>query len=90
LDDTPALAQFAKYLEEACVECIDEDGVMTKDLALAMKGKNMGRGDWVTTDEYMKAVNVSLIMKGGRGKKLMSCRRNYRRKWRLLNLAKKV
>jgi hypothetical protein len=32
---------------------------MTKDLALAMKGKDMARGDWVTTDEYMKRVNVS-------------------------------
>ena len=31
---------------------------MTKDLALAMKGKKMERSDWVTTDEYMKAVNV--------------------------------
>jgi isocitrate dehydrogenase len=42
LDDTPELAQFAKSLEEACVEVIDIDGVMTKDLALAMKGKDMG------------------------------------------------
>ena len=32
---------------------------MTKDLALAMKGKDMGRGDWVTTDEYMAKVHVS-------------------------------
>lgn len=59
LDDTPALADFAKKLEEACVEVIDKDNVMTKDLALAMKGKQMQRSDWVTTDEYMKAVNVS-------------------------------
>jgi isocitrate dehydrogenase len=59
LDDTPELARFAKSLEEACVEVIDIDGVMTKDLALAMKGKDMGRGDWVTTDEYMKKVHVS-------------------------------
>lgn len=35
------------------------DGVMTKDLALAMKGKKMTRSDWVTTDVYMKKVNVS-------------------------------
>ena len=41
------------------MEVIDIDGVMTKDLALAMKGKDMGRGDWVTTDEYMKKVHVS-------------------------------
>lgn len=60
LDDTPELGEFARELEESCVEVIDRDGVMTKDLALAMKGKDMGRGDWVTTDEYMKKVNVSL------------------------------
>lgn len=59
LDDTPELADFATKLEQACVEVIDHDNVMTKDLALAMKGKNMTRDDWVTTDEYMKAVNVS-------------------------------
>lgn len=59
LDDTPALADFATKLEEACVEVIDKDNVMTKDLALAMKGKDMQRSDWVTTDVYMKAVNVS-------------------------------
>lgn len=59
LDNTPELADFATDLEAACVEAIDDDGVMTKDLALAMKGKEMGRGDWVTTDEYMKHVNVS-------------------------------
>ena len=59
LDDTPELADFAKDLEAACVETIDVDGIMTKDLALAMKGKDMGRGDWVTTDEYMKRVEVS-------------------------------
>ena len=34
---------------------------MTKDLALAMKGKDMTRGDWVTTDEYMGRVHVSLF-----------------------------
>jgi isocitrate dehydrogenase len=62
LDNTPELAQFAKSLEEACVEVIDIDGVMTKDLALAMKGKDMGRGDWVTTDEYMKKVHVSFFV----------------------------
>ena len=61
LDDTPALATFAKALEEACVEVIDKDSIMTKDLALAMKGKNMQRDDWVTTDVYMKAVNVSAV-----------------------------
>jgi isocitrate dehydrogenase len=65
LDETPELADFAKKLEEACVEVIDNDNIMTKDLALAMKGRNMTRDDWVTTDEYMKAVNVSVAEMAG-------------------------
>jgi hypothetical protein len=31
LDDTPELAKFAADLEAACVETIDQDGIMTKD-----------------------------------------------------------
>lgn len=63
LDDTPELAKFAKSLEEACVETIDKDGIMTKDLALAMHGKNMTREHWVTTDVYMNAVGDRLKAK---------------------------
>ncbi|WVQ71693.1 isocitrate dehydrogenase, NADP-dependent [Cryptococcus sp. DSM 104548] len=63
LDDTPELAVFAKALEESCVEVIDKDSIMTKDLALAMKGKDMTRDDWVTTDVYMAKVNEKLIEK---------------------------
>ncbi|AFR93420.2 isocitrate dehydrogenase, NADP-dependent [Cryptococcus neoformans var. grubii H99] len=63
LDETPALEAFAKDLEAACVEVIDKDGIMTKDLALAMKGKDMTRDDWVTTDVYMKKVNERLVEK---------------------------
>jgi isocitrate dehydrogenase len=38
---------------------IDNDGVMTKDLALAIHGKDMKREHWVVTNVYMDAVNVS-------------------------------
>jgi isocitrate dehydrogenase len=58
LDDTPEVARFAKALEEACVETIDADGIMTKDLALAQYGAKMTREHWVTTDVYMKTVEV--------------------------------
>ncbi len=60
LDNTPELAAFAKNLEDACVEAIDQDGVMTKDLALAMYGSKMTRDHWVTTDVYMKTVEKKL------------------------------
>lgn len=63
MDETPKLEAFAKDLEAACVEVIDKDGIMTKDLALAMKGKDMTRDDWVTTDVYMKKVNERLVEK---------------------------
>ncbi|KAL1413453.1 Isocitrate dehydrogenase [NADP], mitochondrial precursor (Oxalosuccinate decarboxylase) [Vanrija albida] len=63
LDNTPELGKFAQDLEDACVEAIDKDGIMTKDLALAVKGKAMTREDWVTTDVYMQHVNDKLVAK---------------------------
>ncbi|TAQ89400.1 hypothetical protein B7494_g2258 [Chlorociboria aeruginascens] len=54
LDDTPEVVTFAENLEKACVDTVDKDGVMTKDLALAC-GKT-GKEDYVTTTEYMNAV----------------------------------
>ena len=58
LDDNAPLRTFCLDLEAACIEVIDEDGVMTKDLALAIHGKNMKREHWVITDAYLDAVNV--------------------------------
>lgn len=54
LDDTPEVVAFAESLEQACVDTVNLDGIMTKDLAIAC-GK-MGKGDYVTTTEYMDAV----------------------------------
>lgn len=39
LDGNKELASFAKDLEAATVNSVDEDGVMTKDLALSIHGK---------------------------------------------------
>ena len=58
LDENDALRKFCEDLEASCVEVIDKDGIMTKDLALSIHGKNMKREHWVITDEYMDAVNV--------------------------------
>ncbi|KIK61499.1 hypothetical protein GYMLUDRAFT_73423 [Collybiopsis luxurians FD-317 M1] len=60
LDGNERLRVFCECLEKACVEVIDEDGVMTKDLALAIYGKEMKREHWVITDVYMDAVNAKL------------------------------
>ncbi|KAJ3490026.1 hypothetical protein NLI96_g1713 [Meripilus lineatus] len=60
LDQNEPLRAFCNDLETACVEVIDKDGVMTKDLALAIHGKDMKREHWVVTDVYMDKVNEKL------------------------------
>lgn len=62
LDGNDELKKFCEDLEAACVEVIDVDGVMTKDLALAIHGKDMKREHWVVTNDYMDAVNVSGLL----------------------------
>ncbi len=54
LDNTPDVVKFAESLEEACVHVVDKQGIMTKDLALAMGKKS--KDAYVTTDEYLDAV----------------------------------
>ena len=54
LDETPEVVAFAESLEKACVDTVDVDGIMTKDLALAC-GKTE-RKDYATTTEYLDAV----------------------------------
>ncbi|KAM5545410.1 hypothetical protein V8D89_001023 [Ganoderma adspersum] len=63
LDGNDGLKAFCEDLEAACVEVIDKDGVMTKDLALAIHGKEMKREHWVITDVYMDKVNEKLRQK---------------------------
>ncbi|PPQ99313.1 hypothetical protein CVT24_009181 [Panaeolus cyanescens] len=63
LDNNAPLKAFCEDLEAACVEVIDQDGIMTKDLALAIHGKDMKREHWVVTDKYMDAVNAKLQQK---------------------------
>jgi len=58
LDNTPELVVFAEQLEKACVDTVDIDGIMTKDLALACGKKD--RSSWVTTNEYLDAVERRL------------------------------
>lgn len=60
LDNNEELAQFCRDLEASCLEVIDKDQIMTKDLALTIHGKNMKREHWVVTDVYMDAVKKKL------------------------------
>jgi isocitrate dehydrogenase len=58
LDNTPELVSFAEKLEQACIDTVDKDVIMTKDLALACGKKE--RKDYVTTNEYLDAVEKRL------------------------------
>ena len=58
LDGTPELVVFAEQLEKACVDTVDVDGIMTKDLALACGRKD--REAWVVTSKYLEAVERRL------------------------------
>ncbi|EJD34014.1 isocitrate dehydrogenase [Auricularia subglabra TFB-10046 SS5] len=58
LDDNAALKSFCGVIEKACVDLIDKEGVMTKDLAIAIHGtQGVKREHWVTTTAYLDAVN---------------------------------
>ncbi|KAG9037842.1 Isocitrate dehydrogenase [NADP], mitochondrial precursor (Oxalosuccinate decarboxylase) [Tulasnella sp. UAMH 9824] len=60
LDENDALKQFVQDLETSCLDVINQDRIMTKDLALAIHGKDMKREHWVVTNVYMDAVNSKL------------------------------
>ncbi|KAI9151037.1 Isocitrate dehydrogenase [NADP], mitochondrial precursor (Oxalosuccinate decarboxylase) [Blastocladiella emersonii ATCC 22665] len=55
LDGNPALADFCATLEKACIDTVDVDGIMTKDLALAA-----GLDKFATTAEFMDAIDSRL------------------------------
>mmetsp|Transcript_1036 Transcript_1036/g.2717 ORF Transcript_1036/g.2717 Transcript_1036/m.2717 type:complete len:418 (-) Transcript_1036:156-1409(-) len=67
LDNNDRLAHFAKSLEESCIETV-ESGIMTKDLAICIKGSasKVTRGDYVNTEEFLDAVARQLRTKLGR------------------------
>ena len=59
LDGTPELVAFSESLERACIDVVDVDGIMTKDLALACgkKASDLVEGvDYVTTGVYLETV----------------------------------
>ena len=57
-DGNDRLVQFAKDLEACCVEAVDVDGIMTKDLALSIHGKGMKREHYVTTEGFLDHIRV--------------------------------
>merc|ERR1719239_549151 len=65
LDDNKKLGEFAKLLEQTCTNTIEE-GHMTKDLAICIKGlKNVTRKDYLSTQEFLNKIadNLTVAMK---------------------------
>ena len=56
LDNTPALIDFARKVEQVCVEAV-EGGEMTKDLSLLVGGET---APWQTTEQYLEALDRRL------------------------------
>ncbi len=59
LDGNQELIDFCKTLEKVCVDTV-ESGTMTKDLALCIHGKDMTEEHYVTTEEFLEALNSEL------------------------------
>lgn len=63
LDSNAELAKFAQNLEAVCVETI-ESGIMTKDLAICIKGaNNVTRADYQETFEFLDSLAKNLTKK---------------------------
>ena len=59
LDGNDDLRNFAQTLEQVCIDVV-QDGRMTKDLALLIHGKDMTEEHWLTTEEFLDAIDGEL------------------------------
>ena len=60
LDKNEALAQFSETLEKSVIDTI-KSGIMTKDLAICVKGSNdVDRSDYYKTEDFMAAIKTTL------------------------------
>ena len=59
LDGNDALRNFAQTLEQVCIDVV-EGGRMTKDLALLIHEKAMTDDHWLTTEEFLDAIDGEL------------------------------
>lgn len=58
-DNTPDVEKFAETLEQVCVKTV-ESGKMTKDLAMCIHGDSLKRDQYLTTEEFLGAVDGNL------------------------------
>jgi len=62
LDNNDALIDFAKKLEEVCVETV-ESGKMTKDLAVCIYGEKVSVENYSFTEEFLDLIDENLKKK---------------------------
>ncbi|KAG0166268.1 NAD-dependent isocitrate dehydrogenase [Apophysomyces sp. BC1034] len=60
LDSNESLAKFTLDIEKACVDTVQKHNIMTKDLALAIHGKDLRPEHYVVTAEFMEHVKNNL------------------------------
>ncbi len=59
LDDNSELIEFCNTLEKVCVETV-ESGIMTKDLALCIHGKDLNEHHYVNTETFLENLDKNL------------------------------
>ena len=62
LDNNQALIDFCQTLEDVCVDTV-EGGVMTKDLALCIHGKDLNESHYVVTEDFLDTLDQGLKAK---------------------------
>ncbi|MCF8365337.1 MAG: isocitrate dehydrogenase (NADP(+)) [Bacteroidales bacterium] len=62
LDNNEKLVDFANKLEEVCIETV-ESGKMTKDLALLIHGDKLTKDQFLTTEDFLNALDENLLEK---------------------------
>ena len=62
LDENQALIDFAQTLETVCIDTV-QSGKMTKDLALCIYNKELKEEHYLTTEQFLDAINENLKTK---------------------------
>jgi isocitrate dehydrogenase len=59
LDGNKELIHFCETLEDVCIKTVEE-GKMTKDLAACIHGDKVSSDKYLTTDQFLEAINSNL------------------------------
>lgn len=62
LDENQELINFAHALEQVCIDTV-ESGKMTKDLALIIHGSELKEEHYLTTEQFLEALDENLLKK---------------------------